>query len=133
MRKRCPWIHDHKAWTRAEEDFLWQNRGKMSAAAMAAALPGRTKHAVQSRCQQLGIFKRDLRSPAPASLRKWVRWSTEDIDILRGCAGVFPEALREAYFQNRTDAAIRSKMSQLGIPTWTAVHAMRSDDLEVAA
>ena len=127
MPKRCSWIHDHKTWTPAKEDFLRASRDTMSAKAMAAALPGRTPDAVQSRCTRLSIFKRDLRPPAPVS------WPDEDIEILRGCSGAFPEVVQALHFPHRTAAAIRTKMAQLGVPTCTAVNVRSSEDLQVAA
>jgi hypothetical protein len=135
MSKRCPWIHDHKTGTQAEEEFLRANRGTMSAKAMAAALPGRTPDAVQSRRTQLRIFKRDLRPAAPASWPKCTRerWSADDIEILRDCVGGFPEAVQALHFPHRTASAIQTKMAQLGVPRWTAVRMSSSEDLQVAA
>jgi hypothetical protein len=132
LRKRCPWIEDHKPWTQAEEDFLRTSRGTMTAAAMAAALPGRTRDAVQSRCQQLGIWQRDLRPPKPANRAvRW--WTTREIAVLHQCAGEFPEYLQAKHFPGRTEYAIKNKMRDLGIPTWTAVRRKADADLQVAA
>jgi hypothetical protein len=114
--KRCQWIHNHKPWTPAEEDFLRENRGTMSAKALAAALPGRTQQAVQSRCSQLGILKRDLavrKMPAEKRPRYW--WTMPEIAILHAHAHLQPHAIKSLYLPHRSVHAIGAKISFLGI------------------
>ena len=118
MRKRCSWIHNHANWTPAEEDFLRASRGTMSAKQMAAALPGRTEEAVQSRCTQLRIFKRDMRPPSPPlpprSPRYW--WTGPEIKILRAHVHIQPHLIQRWYLPHRTIHAIagRSRSSASG-------------------
>jgi hypothetical protein len=116
MKKRCAWIHNHKPWTPQEEDFLRAHRGTMSAKAMAAAMPGRTPDAVQSRCSQLGILKRDLavrKMPAEKHPRYW--WTMPEIAILHTHAHLQPHAIKSLYLPHRSIHAIGAKISFLGI------------------
>jgi hypothetical protein len=119
MRKRCKWIHDHARWTQPEKDYLRASRGTMSAKAMAAALLGRTPEAVQSRCKQLKLFKRDLR-PVRAPKRDWRRWSADEVAILKRHAGTLrPKTLCYLFLEGRTGSAVDVEIRQLGLPLWS--------------
>lgn len=115
MAKRCPWIHDHRPRTYHEECCLRANRGTMTARAMAAALPGRTQQAVQSRCSQLGIFKRDLRPPEPeTAVRSNKRhWAGAEIAVLRRHARSGPTYIHRWHLPHRSQDAIGQMISRL--------------------
>jgi len=118
LRKRCSWIHDHKPWTAAEEDFLRASRGTMSAKEMAAALPERTRDAVQSRCKQMDLFKRDLRpeKPAPAPALPCKRfWVRSEMDVLRRHHLSGPSYIKKWHLPHRSLDAIGQIISRLRI------------------
>lgn len=113
--KRCSWIHDHKPWTPSEEEFLRAHRGTMTSAAMAAALPGRTKEAVKSRCSQLQIFKRDLRPSAPIERLNARYWSGPEIAVLRRHGRSRPSFIKQRLLPHRSADAIGQMISRLRI------------------
>jgi hypothetical protein len=131
LRKRCQWIFNHAPWTQDEEDFLRDNRGTMTAAQMAAALPGRTKDSVQSRCNQLAIFKY---SRAPGK-RRLIPWSADEIATLERHAGRLPPSIIcYLFLTQRTPDSIYQKIQNLGLPMWSWRSASPTQaDLQVAA
>jgi hypothetical protein len=113
MRKRCPWVHNHAPWLPQEEDFLRVNRGRLSSAAMAAALPGRTRQAVQSRCSQLGIYKRDLSPPAPGISNRY--WKASEVAVLRRHAKSGPAYIQQWHLPHRSQDAIGQAITRFGL------------------
>lgn len=127
MRKRCSWIDDHKAWTTAEDDFLRAGRGTMTNKAMAVALPGRTPDAVSCRCRNLGLYKRDLRPPAPVAPLSKRFWVFSEVTVLRRHARSGPAYIRDRHLPHRTENAIGMMIKRLGL------RGPRAGDLQVAA
>jgi hypothetical protein len=133
MRKRCSWINDHKPWTAAEEDYLRANRGAMTAAAMAAALPGRTRDAVQSRCQQLGLWKRDLRPEKPAGRMNKKFWLRSEVVVLRMHHLSGPAWIQKWHLPHRSQDSIGTAIKRLvRVPMSHPATAVPAD-LQVAA
>jgi hypothetical protein len=131
MRKRCPWIHDHKTWTHAEDSYLRYNRATMTAAAMADELKGRTADSVQSRCTQLGIYKYSRM----AGKRRLIPWFADEIATLERHAGKLPASIIcYLFLTQRTPDSIYQKIQGLGLPMWSWRNASPTQaDMQVAA
>jgi hypothetical protein len=116
LRKRCQWIFNHAPWTQAEDSYLRYNRATMTAAAMAAELPGRTADAVQSRCTQMGIYKYSR----AAGKRRLIPWSADEIATLERHAGRLPPSIIcYLFLTRRTPDSIYQKIQNLGLPMWS--------------